>query len=267
MTAPSAANTLANRFDFTGEVCLVSGGTRGIGLSIAETLTTLGATVVVCSRNGEEAKAVAAEIAQTCGAGGRTEGIALDVSQEEQVVAALDALMMRHGKLDCLVNNAGVSIRAPAISVSLADWNKVMDTDLTGLFLCCRHAARHMIPRGAGRMVNIGSITGFGGGRMQPNASYRAAKAGVINLTRALAVEWARHGIRVNGVAPGWVRTPMTAKLMSDKSAVDEILSLIPLGQMCEPRDIAWGVAFLLSGAARMVTGQTLVVDGGYLAQ
>jgi len=166
-----------------------------------------------------------------------------------------------------LINNAGIAIRRPAIELELDDWHRVLDVNLTGVFLCARHAARHMIAAGGGRIVNMASIMGFSGGGLYPNASYQSSKGAVVNLTRALAVEWAPHNIRVNAVAPTWTRTRLISGLTENPEIVAALESMMPLGRLADPEDIVGAVLFLVSQAAAMVTGHTLPVDGGFLAQ
>jgi NAD(P)-dependent dehydrogenase (short-subunit alcohol dehydrogenase family) len=174
----------------------------------------------------------------------------------------------RHGRLDILFNNAGIAIRKPTTDLTLDDWNKVVAVNMTGVFLCAREAARHMRAGGrGGRIVNTASIMGFSGGGLYPNISYQATKGAVVNMTRALAVEWATQGIRVNAIAPTWVRTPLTRGITDKPELVRRIEQLTPMGRFAEPEEIVGGVLFLASRASAMVTGQILAIDGGFLAQ
>jgi len=174
----------------------------------------------------------------------------------------------RERSVDILVNNAGTAIRRPAIELSLADWDKVVSINMTGTFLCARTATRHMLKddRG-GVIVNIASIMGLSGGGLYPNISYQATKGAVVNMTRALAVEWARQKIRVNAVAPTYVNTPFIAELMKRPELVAEIKRMTPMGRLVEPEEVAAAALFLASPAASMVTGHLLSVDSGFLAQ
>ncbi len=237
--------------DLSGRVAVVTGGASGIGAACAELLAAAGATVVVLDRE------VPAD----------ADAIRLDVTDEAAIDAAMAEVAERHGRIDVLVASAGIAIRRPATELSLADWQKVVDVNLTGVFLCARAAARHMIGSGGGSIVTIASVLGVVGGGVYPNISYQAAKGGVINLTRALALEWAEHGIRVNSVAPTYVNTPLTAGLVADPDVLRQIEERTPLGRLAEPGEVADAVLFLAARGSAMVTGHVLAVDGGYLAQ
>jgi NAD(P)-dependent dehydrogenase (short-subunit alcohol dehydrogenase family) len=158
-------------------------------------------------------------------------------------------------------------LRRPTIELSTADWQTVVDVNLTALFMCCRAAARLMIPAGGGAIVNVASMMGLSGGGLYPNASYHASKGAVVNLTRALAVEWAQARVRVNAVAPTWVRTELTAGLFASPELLNRVLDVTPMRRLPEPEDIANAIVFLASDQARLITGHTLPVDGGSLAQ
>lgn len=182
------------------------------------------------------------------------------------VEAAYRAVAERHGGVDITVNGAGIGLRHDAVEHPLGDWDKVVAINLTGVFLCARAAARHMMRRGGGAVVNIASIMGFSGGALYPNVSYQATKGGVVNMTRALAVEWAKDNIRVNAVAPTWVRTDLTAGVLARPGALERIHDLTPMRRLATPAEVAYAILFLASPAAAMVTGHTLPVDGGFLA-
>jgi NAD(P)-dependent dehydrogenase (short-subunit alcohol dehydrogenase family) len=189
------------------------------------------------------------------------------VTDEASVDRAVEAAAARHHGIDILVNSAGIGIRRAAVELPLADWDKVVAVNLTGVFLCSRAAARRMMARGGGAVVNLASIMGFSGGGLYPNVSYQATKGAIVNMTRALAVEWASAGIRVNAVAPTWVRTNLTAPLLDRPGVVEQIVALTPLARLATPEEIACAVLYLASPAAAMVTGHTLAVDGGFLAR
>ena len=184
------------------------------------------------------------------------------------VDAGFAAIAAREGRLDVLVNNAGTAIRRPSVELSRADWQTAVHVNTTGAFLCARAAARHMLGFGhGGAIVNTASIMGLLGGGLYPNISYQATKGAIVNMTRALAVEWAKQGIRVNAVAPTWVRTGFIAPLLQNPEVVAEMERVTPMGRLADPEDVATAILFLASDAAGMVTGHTLAVDGGFLAQ
>jgi NAD(P)-dependent dehydrogenase (short-subunit alcohol dehydrogenase family) len=251
----------ASPFSLAGKTALVTGAASGIGKATAEALATAGANVIVADRNREGAEAVASGINA---AGGSASGHAADVTREEDIEAMLDAA----GTVDILVNNAGLAIRKPSVDLPLEDWNKVVDVNMTAVFLCARAAARRMIAQGqGGAIVNVASIMGLSGGGLYPNISYQTTKGAVVNMTRALAVEWAGHGIRVNAVAPTWVRTPFIQPILDQPDLLARIEAMTPMRRLAEPEEVASAILFLASPAAAMVTGHTLPVDGGFLAQ
>ena len=248
-----------------GRVAIVTGGARGIGRETAETLAASGARVVIADLDEGAARASAAEIAAS---GRRVSAIGVDVSDEAGVEAMVHATVETEGRLDILVNNAGVAIRRPAVDLALAEWDKVVAVNMTGVFLGARAAARAMIAAGdGGAIVNVASIMGLSGGGLYPNVSYQATKGAIVNMTRALAVEWAPHGIRVNAVAPTYVRTRLIEPILREPELVARIEAMTPLRRLAEPRDVAAAIAFLASAAAAMITGHVLAVDGGFLAQ
>jgi NAD(P)-dependent dehydrogenase (short-subunit alcohol dehydrogenase family) len=239
-----------------GRTALVTGSTRGIGRAIAEALALAGARVAVNSRDGGAAREVAAAL------GEGAVGIGADLVEPEGpsrlVAAALEAL----GGLDVLVNNAGTAMPADSLELSRSDWCRTLELDLGAVFFCSREAARHMLARGSGSIVSISSIQAFT--PLARRAAYAAAKAGVVGLTRSLAAEWAPT-VRVNAVAPGYVATPMVEELVRAGS-VDPgaVAARTPMRRMARPEEVAAAVVFLASDAAGYVTGETLMVDGGW---
>ena len=243
--------------DFTGKIALVTGGTRGIGEAIAEAFVAAGATVIVTARERAGLDAIAGRL--------RVESEALDVGDVDASQRVVDAVLARHGRIDVLVNNAGTSIRQPTGQVTEEAWDRMFDTNTRGLFFLSQAVGRTMVARGGGAIVNIGSVAQVLGRREM--AAYAASKGAVAQITRALALEWARQGVRVNCVAPAYVRTPLVEPVFRRPELMEEILRRTALGRVAEPREIAGPVLFLASDLASYVTGQTLFVDGGWTAE
>jgi NAD(P)-dependent dehydrogenase (short-subunit alcohol dehydrogenase family) len=257
------AEEVIRRFRVDGQVAVVTGAAQGIGRAAAELLAASGARVVLADRDEAGAREAAGSIAR-----GAARSAALDVADEAAVDALMAEVAAREGRLDILVNNAGIAIRKPSLEVELADWDKVVAVNMTGVFLCARAAARQMIAGGrGGAIVNTASIMGLSGGGLYPNISYQTTKGAVVNMTRALAVEWAREGIRVNAIAPTYVRTGFIAALLEQPDLVAEIERMTPMRRLADADEIAAAILFLASPAASMITGHTLAVDGGFLAQ
>jgi 3-oxoacyl-[acyl-carrier protein] reductase len=244
-------------FSLEGKIALVTGGSQGIGEAIAKALGAAGAHVVVAARTEERAAAVAQSITSS---GGKAEALRLDVGDPSSVSAAFKAVVEKHGKLDILVNNAGITDDGLILRMSKESWDKVIATDLTGVFLCAQEAAKVMLKkRVPGRIVNITSVVGLMGNPGQTN--YAAAKAGVVGFTKALAREIGSRGITVNAVAPGYVETPMTDILNEEQKKA--LVGQIVLGRLGTADDVAGAVVYLASDAAAYVTGTCLNVSGG----
>jgi NAD(P)-dependent dehydrogenase (short-subunit alcohol dehydrogenase family) len=252
-------------FDLTGSVALVTGGGRGLGEQIAHGLAQAGAAVAVGSRSQEACAEVARELADAYGA--RTLALQLDVASEPDVRAAVDRVEGELGPIDLLVNNSGTSWGAPAAEMPLAAWHKVMEVNATGAFLCSREVGRRLIVRGVpGAVLNVASTAGLVGSppEVLDAVGYSASKGAVIAMTRDLAVKWARHGIRVNAIAPGFFPTKMTKVVLERAEKI--IARAVPLGRTGADDELLGAALFLLSPAAGYVTGQVLAVDGGLTA-
>ena len=245
-------------FDLTGKVCIVTGGGRGIGRGMAEGLYRHGATVVLTGRTLSVLEEAAAAM------GDRAYGIACDVSKEAEVLALRDAVVARSGKIDVLVNNAGVNPIFKTIErTSLEEWQNIIDINLTGIFLCCKYLGG-AIGEG-GSVINVSSVAGHAG--LPRSVPYCGSKGGVEMMTKALALDWAKKGVRVNTLAPGWVDTDLTHGLLEHDVHGKRLLDRTPLGRFARPIDMAGGVVFLASDASAFMTGQSLVLDGGWTAE
>ena len=257
--------TLSELFDLRGRVALVTGGGRGLGEQIATGLAQAGASVALASRKREACEEVARELAEKHGV--RTLALRLDVGSENEVRAAVDETERELGPVDLLVNNAGTTWGAPAAEMPLDAWHRVMETNATGAFLCSREVGRRLIERGApGSILNIASVSGLKGSppEVLDAAGYAASKGALIALTRDLAVKWARHGIRVNALAPGFFPTKMTAGVLAQAERM--IARIVPLGRVGGDDELMGAALFLLSPAGGYVTGQVVSVDGGMTA-
>lgn len=240
----------------SGRRALVTGSTRGIGRAVAEAMAAAGARVAVTSRDAAAAQAVAAEL------GGGAVGLGADLTREDGPSTLVGAAVEVLGGLDVLVNNAGMAMVAGAVELSPADWRRTIELDLSAVFFCAREAARFMLAQGSGAIVNVSSIQAFT--PLARRVAYATAKAGVVGMTRALAAEWAPT-VRVNAVAPGYVETQMVEELVrAGRLDAGAVAARTPLGRMARPEEIAGAVVFLASDAASYVTGETLMVDGGW---
>jgi NAD(P)-dependent dehydrogenase (short-subunit alcohol dehydrogenase family) len=251
-------------FDLTGKSAIVTGGGSGIGRQMATGLAEAGANVVLCARKPERCEEVAAELERELGV--RALGLRCDVRDPGEIQAVVDRARADFGRIDILVNNAGTSWGAAAEDHPLEGWQKVIDVNLTGVFLFAQAAGRAMIEQKSGKIVNIASVAAFGGAppELMNAVAYNASKAGVVGFTRDLATKWAQHGINVNAIAPGWFPSDMNKVLLETQP--DAYLEHIPLRRFGGPDELKGAVVFLASRASDFVTGQVVVVDGGQSA-
>ena len=249
-----------NPFDLSGRVAVVTGANTGIGQAIAIALAQAGADVALVGRTLAEDTAAAIR-----DLGRRALIVSADLSSIAPVQRIVDETVAGLGGLDILVNNAGIIRRADAVDFTEADWDAVVDTNLKSVFFLCQAAGRHMIAKGKGRIINIASMLTFQGGIRVP--SYTASKSGIGGLTKLLANEWAKHGLSVNAIAPGYIATNNTAALQADEARNAAILDRIPAGRWGDAADLGGAAVFLASDAAAYVQGHILAVDGGWLAR
>jgi NAD(P)-dependent dehydrogenase (short-subunit alcohol dehydrogenase family) len=249
-------------FDLAGRVAIVTGGSVGLGRQMAEGLAEMGAHLVLCARKQERCQKTAEELQQL---GVQVLALGCDVKDPASITEVVNATMKNFGRIDILINNAGTSWGAPTEEMTLAQWNKVVETNLTGTFLFSQAAGKVMINQRRGKIINIASIAGMRGSPPELSAiGYTSSKGGVIAFTRDLSWKWGIHGIRVNAIAPGWFPSDMSQKVIERHQA--KLLASIPLGRLGSSQDLKGAAIFLASDASDFVTGHTLVVDGGQSA-
>ena len=252
-----------NAFDMTGSVAVITGGSRGIGYETAAALGACGAKVILASRDRSALDAAVKRLAET---GVDASGTVLDVTDPAAVTKAADAIVAEQGKVNVLVNSAGIGPLNSAIDTPDDEWRAVIDVNLNGLFWCCRAFGRHMIEQRSGSIINLGSMSGLIVNRPQTAPSYAASKGAVHMLTKALAAEWAKSGVRVNALAPGYIGTEMIQNMRKRPELFNAWLDMTPMGRIGEPCEIAAAVLYLASSVSTYVTGAILSIDGGYTA-
>lgn len=247
-------------FNLQGKTALVTGAGRGIGQAIAIGLAEAGANVALVSRTQSSLEETASLIRETTNAEAYV--IPADVTDRASVEGAIEEVIAKAGTLDILVNNAGMNIRTPALEVTDEEWDTIVQTNLKSAFLTSQIAGRVMKTQGGGRIINISSVGGHTA--LRTGVVYGATKAAMIHMTKVLALEWGKYGIQVNSVGPWYIRTPLTEKLLSDKDYLEEIEGRTPLGRIGQLQEVVGPVVFLSSDASSYMTGQTLLVDGGF---
>ncbi|MFZ5753642.1 MAG: SDR family NAD(P)-dependent oxidoreductase [Bacillota bacterium] len=249
-------------FDLSGKVAIVTGATKGIGYGLAVALARYGANIIVVSRNQADCEGTAAEIK---GLGREALPVSTDVTSLDQIQNMVKKTINHFGRVDILVNNAGTALTKKAEDITEEDWDRVLNVDLKGVFFCAQAVGKEMIKQKRGKIINVASILGLVGDRQV--LPYCAAKGGVIQLTKALALEWARYNIQVNALCPGYVKTSMNEKELSQEKIYNHIIGKIPVRRIGEVGDMTGAAVFLASEASDYMTGQTLVIDGGWTAE
>ena len=245
-----------------GKIAIITGGAAGIGFATAKTFLKEGASVAICDVNGEKIDKAVAELSAV----GTVKGYVADISKKDQVENMVQAILAAFGRIDILVNNAGIIMRNDSVDFTEKEWDDVMNINLKTVFFMCQAVARQFIKQGTGgKIVNVASMLSFQGGIRVP--SYTASKSGVKGITMLMANEWAKHGVNVNAIAPGYMATDNTTQLRADEARSAEILGRIPAGRWGLPEDLGGAVVFLASKAADYVNGYTVAVDGGWLAR
>ena len=259
------AADLSGIFDLSDQVAVITGGAGGIGTALAHGMAQFGAALAVVDLDYAAAETLAGEIAS---AGGRCLAVEADLTDGEDVERMVAQIVDRFGRIDILVNNAGRNVRKPALEITDADWDTVLDINLKAVFFCTKAVGRVMVAQGSGKVVNIASVMALvGSPTYQQIVPYASSKGGVVAMTRAFATEWAEHGVLVNAIVPGPIATPLVREFQQDRTIHDRIVGMVPLGRFGRPEELVGPVVFLASKASDYVTGHILAVDGGWLAQ
>lgn len=255
--------SILEKFKLENKVAAITGAARGLGKAMATGLAEAGANIVIPDIDFEEAEKTANEIKSDCGV--KTLALETDITDEEQVVSMVSKTIDEFGKIDILINNAGICKHIPAEEMSKSDWEEVINVNLNGLFLCAREVAKPMIEAKQGTIINIASMSGYIVNYPQPQVSYNTSKAGVIHLTKSLAAEWAKYNIRVNAIAPGYMKTKLTEVFLEENPELKEDwVGPTPMKRMGKPEELKGTAVYLASDASSFMTGHTMVIDGGY---
>lgn len=252
-----------SQFRVDNDIAVVTGGAAGLGRIASLTLAEAGAHVCVTDIDHNRAGETVAEIEA---AGGKADSWLLDVTDNDAICRVIAEIADKHGRIDILVNNAGTAQRDATENMPTEVWDRIVQMNQTQVFVCSREAGKHMLAQNKGAIINVASIMGLAGGGLYPNFPYHATKGAVVNMTRALAAEWAAHGVRVNAIAPTFAKTELTLPLRQDTDMVARIEDRTPMGRLAEPEEMAGAILYLASPASSMVTGHTLPVDGGWMA-
>ncbi|MDW0116214.1 glucose 1-dehydrogenase [Sporosarcina thermotolerans] len=250
---------LTELFGLNGKVAIVTGSSRGIGKEVAISLAKAGADIALIARNEEDLNEVAREIEKH---GRKALSVPMDLLNINEMEDKIKKIHTHFGKIDILVNNAGINIPKPALEVTEEDWDKVLDINLKSVFFLCKTVAKYMIPNNEGKIINMSSQMAFVG--YYKRAAYSSSKGGLLQLTKSLAIEWSKYNINVNSIAPTFIETPMTKPMFEDKAFLEEVLNRIPLGRLGKIEDLFGAVIYLSSSSSDMVTGHTVMVDGGW---
>ncbi len=246
-------------FNLSGKVAVITGASKGIGKDLAYLLAQAGADIAIVARNKQQLEEAAHEIGQT---GVNVLPVSFDLTKVEETAQVMEGIYKHFGKIDILINNAGINVAKPAEVLTSQEWDTVLDINLKSVFFTSQAAGKYMIDQKKGKIINMSSQMAFVG--YYKRAAYSSSKGGITQLTKALAIEWAPHQVNVNAIAPTFIETPMTKQMFEDETFKDEVLSRIPLGRLAKTEDLFGGVVYLASDCSDMMTGQTLVVDGGW---